>query len=204
MSRNRLLSTLTAVAILSLVLVACTSHSTPEWPEVQANGTLVLVSGGYGYEMADVVLIDTGRIPVPGDVVQYDDHLNATDCYAFGPGQYLARVVAEPGAAVQFQECVFVAGCFLGAIECGPEISSRTEHVFWGDEWYENVAGLSLVVPDGEYLSNRWLGQECRQVGGEVTAGSRFTIKSDAIIGVIVKKVGHDDRMQQYLEGIVY
>jgi hypothetical protein len=203
MYRNRVLSTV-AAAILSLALVGCTSDGTPEWPEVQPDGTLVLVSGGYGYEAADVVLIDTQRTPEPGDIVQYDDSLNESDCYSFGPGQYLARVVAKPGATVQFHECLFVAGCFLGAIECGPEISPRTENVCWGEEWYENVVGMSLVVPAGEYLSNRWLGQECRQGDGEVRAGSRFTMKSEAIIGVLVKRVGHDDRMQQFLEGIVY
>lgn len=204
MYRNRVLSTLIAVVILALNFVGCTSNSTPEWPVVQPDGTLVLVTGGYGYEMADVVLIDTQRAPEPGDIVQYDDHLNATDCYAFGSGQYLARVVAMPGATVEFQECLFVAGCFLGAIECGPDISPRTQQVYWGEAWYEDVVGMSLVVPDGEYLANRFLGQECRQVGADFRAGSRFTVKSDAVIGVIVKKVGHDDRMQQYLEGIVY
>lgn len=33
-------------------------------------------------------------------------------------------------------------------------------------------------------------------------AGSRFTVKSGAIIGVVVKEVGHDDRMQAYLNGV--
>jgi len=177
---------------------------TPDWPSVQPDGSLVLVSGGYGYELADVVLIDTERIPEPGDVVQYDDHLNKTDCYAFGPGQYLARVVAVSGATVEFQECLFVAGCFLGAIECGPDVSLRTQQVYWGEAWYEDVVGMSLVVPEGEYLANRWLGQECRQVGADFRAGSRFTVKADAVIGVVLKKLGHDDRMQKYLEGIVY
>jgi hypothetical protein len=176
----------------------------PEWPSVQPDGTLVLVSGGYGYDVADVVLIDSERTPQPGDIVQYDDQLNASGCQAFGPGQYLARVAALPGATVAFEECAFVAGCFIGAIECGPDIAPRTQGVYWGEEWYEDIKGASLVVPAGEYLANRWVGQECRQVGSDLRTGFRFTIKSEAIIGVVVKKVGHDERMQQYLEGISY
>jgi len=207
MPRRWNLSFVWLALVVAWPIAGCVSPAddgTPDWPSVQRDGSLVLVSGGYGYEMADVVLIDTERIPVPGDVVQYDDHLNETDCYAFGPGQYLARVVAVSGATVEFQECLFVAGCFLGAIECGPDISPRTQQVYWGEAWYEDVVGMSLVVPDGEYLANRLLGQECRQFGAESRGGFRYTIKSDAVIGVVLKKLGHDDRMQEYLEGIVY
>jgi len=199
------------VALMALACLAalggtaCTPRDvTADWPVVQPDGSLVLVSGGYGYEVADIVLIDTEKVPVPGDVVQYDDRLNRTDCHAFGPGQYVARVVAVSGAVVTFDECVFTSACYLGAIECGPGISPRTQNVCWGDDWYDDVVGLSLTVPEGEYLANRWIGQECREVGGESLAGSRFTIKSDAVIGVVVKKLGHDDRMQEYLEGIRY
>ncbi|MBN1152492.1 MAG: hypothetical protein JXA58_04710 [Dehalococcoidia bacterium] len=177
---------------------------TLEWPTVQSDGSLILVSGGVGYEMADVVLIDTECVPQPGDVVQYDAQANGSDCHAFGPGQYLARIGAGPGSVVRFEECMFVAGCYLGAIECGEGVASRTQNVCWGEDFYEDVVGLSLTVPDDEYLAHAWIGQECREIGGESLACSRFTIKSDAIIGVVVKKLGHDERMQEYLESIVY
>jgi len=203
------LSTALVPGLLLALMPGCATEAgqdgdVPEWPAVQTDGTLVLVSEGYGYELADVVLMDTGRSPQPGDIVQYDDRLNATDCRAFGPGQYLARVAGLPGATVAFEQCAFVAGCFIGAIECGPDVAPRTQGVYWGEEWHDDIDGMSLVVPAGEYLANRWVGQECRQVGAELRTGSRFTIRSEAIIGVVVKKVGHDDRMQQYLEGIRY
>ena len=208
----RRMSWLAAFLMSGLVLTlmfGCTMKSSRngdmmEWPAVQPDDTLVLVSGGYGYELADVVLMDTVRSPQPGDIVQYDDRLNESDCRAFGPGQYLARVAGLPGATVAFEERAFVAGCFIGAIECGPDIAPRTQGVYWGEDWYDDINGMSLVVPSGEYLANRWLGQECRQVGSDLRAGFRFTIKSEAIIGVVVKKVGHDERMQEYLEGIRY
>lgn len=207
------------VAGVSLLLIACgvgiahagcapavaTGHgSIPEWPTVQRDGSLILVSGGFGYEPADVVLVDVDRLPQPGDVIQYDARVNLSDCHAFGPGQYLARVAAGPGSIVRFEECMFVAGCYLGAIQCGPDLFPRTRNVCWGEDWYEDIAGMSLVVPGDEYLAHGWIGQECRQVGGESLAGSRFTVKSAAVIGVIVKKLGHDDRVQRYLEGIRY
>jgi hypothetical protein len=197
---------LALLAFLGALVAGCApaGGTTPEWPTVQYDGTLILVAGGYGYELADVVRVDIGRSPQPGDIVQYDDRLNGTDCGAFGPGQYLARVAGLPGATVSFEECAFVAGCFIGAIECGPDISPRTQGVYWGEDWHEDINGMSLVVPGGEYLVNRWVGQECRQVGSDFRAGSRFTVRDEAIVGVVMKKVGHDDRMQQYLEGIRY
>jgi len=83
--------------VVAWPVVGCVSPAdggTPDWPSVQPDGSLVLVSGGYGYELADVVLVDAQRTPEPGDIVQYDDRLNDSDCYSFGPGQYLAKVIA--------------------------------------------------------------------------------------------------------------
>jgi len=68
--------------------------------------------------------------------------------------------------------------------------------------WFDCIAGGALGVPECELFPDRWTEHGCRQVGADFRAGSRFTVKSDAIIGVVVKKIGHDDRMQEYLEGI--
>jgi len=207
MPRRWTLSFVWLALVVAWPFAGCVSPSdggTPDWPSVQSDGSLVLVSGGYGYQLADVVLVDAQRTPEPGDVVQYDGRLNDSDCYSFGPGQYLAKVIALPGASVEFQECSFNVGGFAGTIDCGPELWPRTQGVYWGAEWLEDIAGGTLLVPEGELLADRWIGQECRQFGAESRVGSRFTIKSDAVIGVVLKKLGHDDRMQEYLESIVY
>ena len=207
MPRRWNLSFVWLALVVAWPVAGCVSPAdggTPDWPSVQPDGSLVLVSGGYGYELADVVLVDAQRTPEPGDIVQYDDRLNDSDCYSFGPGQYLAKVIALPGESVAFQECSFSAGGFTGTMDCGLELWPRTQGVYWGAEWLEDIAGGTLLVPEGELLADRWIGQECRQFGAESRAGSRFTIKSDAVIGVVLKKLGHDDRMQQYLESIVY
>lgn len=210
---TRLASSVSFILVAAVLGLGCSGCSAMpggengdrlQWPTIQSDGSLVLVSGGLGYQTGDVVLVDTDRVPRPGDVVQYDARTNLSDCNAFGPGQYLARVAANPGAMVRFEQCMFVAGCYLGAIECGPELFPRTQNVCWGDAWYNDVVGLTLQVPEDEYLAHGWIGQECRQMDGASVAGSRFTVKGDAIIGVIVKKLGHDDEMQQYLEGIAY
>ena len=207
MPRRWNLSFVWLALVVAWPVAGCVSPAdggTPDWPSVQPDGSLVLVSGGYGYELADVVLVDAQRTPEPGDIVQYDDRLNDSDCYSFGPGQYLAKVIALPGESVAFQECSFSAGGFTGTMDCGLELWPRTQGVYWGAEWLEDIAGGTLLVPEGELLADRWIGQECRQFGAGSRVGSRFTIKSDAVIGVVLKKLGHDDRMQEYLESIVY
>lgn len=99
---------------------------------------------------------------------------------------------------------MFIASWHVGAIECGHDVWPRTQHAGWGDDWYVDVAGMSLVMPGDEYLASEWIGEECRQQGDEFIMGSRFAVKSDAILGAIVRKLGCSDRMQEYLDNIRY
>lgn len=163
----------------------------PETFLPRADGTLVLVAGGYGYEPGDIVTIDIGDAPTPGDIVQYDDSLNGTGEFAFGPGKYLARLIAGPGDTAAFNECQVEANGFVAEMDC-----SDLQSVSWGDEWYEYVVGLSMVVPDGEFLADRWV--------GPTQDGNRLTVRQDAIIAVIEERVGHDEKIATYLRDMVY
>lgn len=135
--------------------------------------------------------ITEGGTPVPGDIVQYDDDLNGTGEFAFGPGRYLAKVTAIARDEVAFRDCRVVAHGFVANFDC-----RDLQAVAWGEQWYQTVDGLSLAVPDGEFLADRWVGPS--------QEGNRLTVKQDAIVGIIVERIGHDRAVAEQLEERVY
>jgi len=159
---------------------------------------ITLITGGYGYEVGDIVLVDTQQEPKLGDIVQYDWRLNNSDCFSFGPGFYLTKVIGKPGDAVSFEIDYFFANGFTGSLP-------TTKPTIWGSTKYSSVANMKLIVPDGEYMADKWIGQECN---GKDESGSmlynRFTVKSEAITGVILEKIGHDQKFEDAQKNIIY
>ena len=187
-------------AIISILIVALFSVGCSQkqpYPENQQEVTLI--TGGYGYEVGDIVLVDTEKEPKPGDIVQYDWSLNKSSCFAMGPNVYLAKIIGLPGENASFGSTSFSANGFSGSFSSG-------KPTLWGTTRLEGIANTELTVPAGEYLADKWLGYECT---GEVEGGSsktydRFTVKKEAITGVILKKLGHDKKFEEEQKGIVY
>ncbi len=190
-------------------LIALTSCVTAKQTEViTANQTKVtLITGGYGYEVGDIVLLDTRKEPEPGDIVQYDWRLNKSNCMGMGPSSYLAKIIGLPGDKVSFNVSSFSANGYTGSFPYGPGIWPRTKPTMWGTIKYADAANMELIVPDGEYLADRWIGLECTgeldETGSSKTY-NRFTIKQQAITGVILKKLGHDQAFEERQKTIIY
>lgn len=190
-------------------LIALTSCVTANQTEViTANQTKVtLIASGYGYEVGDIVLLDTRKEPEPGDIVQYNRIKNNSFCMSFGPTGSLAKVIGLPGDKVSFNVSSFSANGYTGSFPYGPGIGSRTKLTMWGTIKYADAANMDLVVPDGEYLADTHIGLECTgevdETGSSKTY-NRFTIKQQAIEGVILKKLGHDQVFQDEQKNIIY
>jgi len=159
---------------------------------------VTLVPGGFGYEVGDVVIIDTQKQPAPGDIVEFSARTNNSDCMAFGPDGRLARIIGIPGDKVVFGSQSYSANSFNG--------STGYTIAIWGTTRYEDIAGKTLVVPDQEYLADASVGRECtsESIPGGSKWYSRFTVKKEAIVGVIVKKLGHDQDFEDRQKRIVY
>jgi hypothetical protein len=155
----------------------------------------LLNSEGYGYVYGDVVLLDTKTPPAEGDIILYDWHINKSDYFAFGPRYQLGKIIALPGDDVKFEKWSYSANG--NEVELRQHNTPETTNVAWGTEVYGDVAGLTLRVPDEEYLADHYIGQQSlREEPGEVQPGDighRFTIKQAAISGVVIKKTGHEN-----------
>jgi hypothetical protein len=160
---------------------------------------ITLITGGYGYEVGDIVLVDTQKQPKPGDIVQYEWRLNNSDCMAMGPGFYLTKVIGIPGDAVKFEAVSYFANGFTVSLPVG-------KPTMWGSTKYADITDMKLIVPDGEYLADKWVGQECSGTdeNGSSIPYNRFTIKSEAITGFILEKIGHDQEFEDAQKNIVY
>ena len=110
---------------------------------------ITLITGGYGYVVGDIVLVDTKQVPKFGDIVQYDWRLNNSNCMGMGPGVYLAKIAGKPGDAVKFEAGSYFANGFTGSLP-------TTKPTIWGSTKYSSVANMKLIVPDGEYLADKW------------------------------------------------
>jgi hypothetical protein len=160
---------------------------------------ITLITGGYGYEVGDIVLADTQQEPKIGDVIQYDWRLNKSDCMAMGPGFSLAKVFGKPWDSVKFETDSFFANGFTSSLPA-------TKPTMWGSTKYADVANMKLIVPDGEYLADKWIGQECSGTdeNGSSILYNRFTVKSESIIGVILEKIGHDQEFEDVQKHFAY
>lgn len=181
-----------ALTVTALMLPGCSQYS-----------VVPLEVSGYSYEVGDIVLIDVEKAPEVDDLVLYDANVNGSHCMAFGPGVYLAKVIGVPGDQVNFSKGSFEANGQVGSYEGWGPMS-----VMWGKERYEDVTNMELRVPEGEYLADKSVGQECPpgeydEHGNSISYG-RFTIKREAIKGIILKKVWHSKRLEEEYKRRVY
>jgi len=192
--------TAVVLAIVSLFFTACSGYS-------ESQEEVTLITGGYGYEVGDIVLIDNQKEPEPGDIVQYDAEANKSHCMAFGPGVYLARIIGLPGDRVSFSRCDFKVNEYTGSSRCGEGIWPSTQIVMWGTDKYEDIASMELRVPVDEFLADSFIGLECTgeidETGSSISY-HRFTIKRQAVKGVILKKVGYDEEFAEREKNVVY
>jgi len=215
---KRQVGTICVVFGTILVLVGCAgpkiSPDSGKPPLIGNLSHVTLITGGYGYEVGDIVLLDTVKKPDVGDVVQYNWNINKTSCMGMGPSLYLAKIVGLPGDMVTCEEWSYEANGFHITLERYYQANNttyeqwpETRGVVWGDNWFENIAGMKLEVPEGEYLADRWIGYDCSAVAKENATGqarNRFTVKQEAITGVVVQKLGHDKKFEEEQKQIVY
>ncbi|MBI2850959.1 MAG: hypothetical protein HYX80_07980 [Chloroflexi bacterium] len=182
------------------------------YPKYQREIRLETATGGYGYEKADIVLIDTQKEPALGDIVQFNSDLNNSTGRAMGPSPRLAKIIGLPGDNVSFQQWSYEANGF--EVTLGPYYKAdgttwdaQTKDVMWSSERFGNVAGMVLQVPPDEYLCDKRVGEEFsgeRDETGSSKIYHRFTVKRAAITGVILKKLGHDKEFEEELKHRVY
>lgn len=154
----------------------------------------LLYVDGYGYEYGDIVLLDTESSPKVGDVLLYNSRLNNSDLGVFGPKYLLVKVIALPGDNVVFKEWSYRANGYNILLENYEQ--RETMNVLWGTTIYKDLNGLTLSVPEGQYLTDIWIGKEGVPEGQHQTdylGYSCFTVKREAIIGIVLKKNGHKD-----------
>jgi len=211
-SRMRIM-TVAVLVIVTLMFVGCSQYEHEE-PIGYYQEKVPLKVWGCGYEIGDVALVDTEKVPEIGDIVLYDARINRCDCMAFGPGVYLAKIIGLPGDEVSFSEYSYEANGYIVTFEREYEShgviykrSTKTKNVMWGNDTYENVSNMQLTVPNSEYLADEFIGYECPP--GEYNeygsiAYNRFTIKREAIKGVVLRKVGHDKEFEEYWKNVVY
>jgi len=66
---------------------------------------------------------------------------------------------------------------------------------------------MSLVVPVNEFLADTLIGYECTgetYPDGGTISFTRFTVKREAINGVILEKLGHDKEFAERQKRVVY
>ena len=135
-----------------------------------------------------------------GDIVVYDCEKNNSYCMAMGPGVDLIKVIGMPGDIV---DCTKKYADVNGQRIFWQGGGS----IIWGTEKYGEMPDMKLRVPDGEYLSDQWVGIECspdEKQENRTIAYDRYTVKTEAIAGIIVKKIRHDEEFEKTLKNIVY
>lgn len=164
---------------------------------------LLLDVGGEGYGAGDIVEVspETSELAV-GDVVLFDMSKNRSGCMYMGPGEMLVRIIALPGEPFQF-----TAGGVQVRGTDTPVANLRLPLII-GQTTYATFPTDTLTVPQGEYLVNWVTGMECtgRDADGFATSPAfwRTTVRQEAIIGKVLRKVGHDDTVADEAEQRVY
>ena len=189
--------------VIILTTLALLSNGCSIKPRPENQQEITLITGGYGYEIGDIVLLDTEKEPELGDVVQYDANINNSYCMAFGPGIHLARIIGLPGDNVRFAESTYEANGYVVDLQRGVFLTS----VIWGTDVHPDLTGMELAVPVNEFLADNVIGQECTgetDEHGSSLAFYRYTVKKEAINGVIVEKLGHDEEFAEREKQKVY
>jgi hypothetical protein len=195
MSIKSVLKISTALALLLIAATSCGKAPTATVGPAPASispgiAQATLYVTDYGYKYGDIVQLDTKTPPKLGDIVLYSWTLNKSNFMAFGPEYQLIKIVGLPGDSVTFADYSYKANNFNIGLR---DDVSYTLNVMWGITVYPDVSGMTLKVPDGEYLGDRWVGQEGKQGGfgkSDSVSYNRFTVKKEAVSGVVVKKVG--------------
>jgi hypothetical protein len=136
---------------------------------------------------------------------------------AFGSGISMAKIIGSPGDTVKFYENSYeIRGKTYPAERryytdyTGNEqiiIPMDLKDVKWGEEIFDNLAGQTLTIPEGQYLTDEWLGPECLHgviINGSTAAANRYTVKQEAIIGVVLVQIGHSRIFENRQKRIIY
>ena len=180
------------VALMISFLQACAAAP----PMAIQPSKITLITRGYGYQVGDIVRIDTQKKPALGDIVQFDTELNKSDCGVIeGFRHHVTKIIGLPGDTVSFQQWSYQANGYEVTQERYYECNGTTcEHwpetkqVMWGNEKFEHVAGMELREPADEYLADGWIGYECTgeiDEGGSSKMYNRFTVKQQAITALL-------------------
>jgi hypothetical protein len=164
--------------------------STIKTSSVITSNEMTIEADQYSYTRGDIVRVGGLATIQLGSIVIYDNHLNNTDARMFGPRTLLVKVIGLPGDSVVFDSSSYQAN----SIRIALGRQSDGFNVLWGGVKYATTAGLTLKVANGEYLADRWLGWEVlpEDYGKtDAPASNCFTVRSEAVLGVIVEQVGH-------------
>jgi len=118
-------------------------------------------------------------------------------------GVHLARIIGLPGDNVRFAESTYEANGYVVDLQRGVFLTS----VIWGTDVHPDLTGMELAVPVNEFLADNVIGQECTgetDEHGSSLAFYRYTVKKEAINGVIVEKLGHDEEFAEREKQKVY
>lgn len=167
----------------------------------------------YDYRCGDILIINTQSDPRIGDLVFYNAQTNDSFCMTFGSGITIAKIIGLPGDTVKFYETSYeIRGINYPSENryyIGDELITFPKilrNVKWGDEIY-NLARKTLTVPEGQYLTDMWIGHECIPgvyINGSTAMADRYTIKQEAIIGIVLMQIGHSRIFENYQKSIVY
>jgi len=200
----------TAVIIVGVLLslsFGCQPSTEVELPGSKLQ-RIALEIGGHDYTIGDIVLLDTEKEIEPGDVVLYSYSKEGSLYGRFGPDQCLARIIGLPGDRVNFGDCSYESNGYQVSLDCSPGKWPRTKPTIWGNTPYEDAANMELIVPEGEYLADAWVGWgtvpgEKDETGSSVHH-NRFTVKGAGMLGVVVEKVRHDSELEEKFKSRVY
>ncbi|MDO9333961.1 MAG: S26 family signal peptidase [Dehalococcoidales bacterium] len=166
------------------------------------------------HHVGDIFLINIQSSPHIGDLVFYDAETNDSFCMTFGGGVYMAKIIGLPGDTVKFYENSYeIRGKTYPAERryyIGNElkiIPMVLQYVKWGEKTFDNLAGQTLTIPEGQYLTDEWIGQECLPgiiFQGSTAMANRYTLKREAIIGVVLVQIGHSWIFERNQKGIIY
>jgi len=131
-----------------------------------------------------------------------------------GSGVYLAKIIGLPGDTVKFNNDSYEIRGKLYPTEqryyVGNELKNlpiELTNMQWGDKYYDRLSGLTLSIPDDQYLTDEWIGWEClpdKMINGSTAIAKRFTIKAPSIIGVCLMQVGHSWIFENYQGHLIY
>ena len=188
-----------AVLIVGLVS-ATTSCLAAEGQTTTKSATLSVA--GEGYAVGDIVELAPAEQISVGDVMLFDIRRNNSSCGYFGPGEQLVKVLAGPGEFVLLTE----HGIRIHDEEI--PVSSPRFPLLLGATSYDAPSATPVAIPPDEYIVDQMTGMECtgRDADGIATgpALTRITVRREAVLGKVLRKIGHDAKIADEMEQPVY